>query len=653
MRQRIFRIALWLVAMAMVAAACGGDEAETTTPAPPATQATTETAPPETAPPTTEAEMMEEKKEEPGSAPAPEPEPTTTVTTSAPVEREPDVRDPSTATREDTLIVDIDAGAPADAFNFNPYSGGERSAGIAGVLIDPLFILNLVTGNMEPWLAESIAPDQNLSTWTLTLRDGAMWSDGQPVTAADVVFTVEMVQSVPELTSGFKFTDVTVTSVDDLTVQFDLPEPDPRFALTAFGSALPSQALYVVPSHIWSQVDDPATFTFYDPDQGWPIYSGPYSVEKVADTRITYVRNNDWWGAATGFRQLPAPLKVEFVAFEGEEQKIAALDQGDLDWATNVTAGSFLSLRQQNDLVSAWSGNPPFGQVDPCPRSVEFNTSVAPFDSPDVRWGIAHLLNRTAAVDVGYSGFGAPPSRHFFAAYGALDRYVDLLDGAGLTARYPFAVTDEGLAAARLGAAGYVKQDGKWMKDGEQLSITITNYDDPTISNMNAVLVEQLNAAGIDASQDIATIPDFIGGLLNAGFEGYIFFGSCSGSFTDPWMALDSYSTRHVPAEGESISGFYSNSWRWNTANAAAYSDLVAAVRRLVPGDPAIDVLFVDAMELWLEDLPGIPLAQHPAIHPFSERYWTGWPVADDPYVQGFPASQAFAIVVNRLNPSQ
>ena len=626
MRQPAFKVALLLVAMAMVAGACGGEEAETTTTPPPATQATAETAPP-----TTQAEMMEEDP---------------------PVEQEPDVRDPSTATREDTLIVDIDAGAPADAFNFNPYSGGERSAGIAGVLTDPLFILNLVTGEMEPWLAESITPDAGLTSWTLQLREGATWNDGQPVTAGDVVFTVEMLQSVPELSSGFKFTDVTVTAVDDLNVRFDLPAPDPRFALTAFGTALPSQALFVVPSHIWSQVDDLATFTFYDPDQGWPIYSGPYTVEKVADTRITYARNNDWWGAATGFRQLPAPLKVEFVAFEGEEQKIAALDQGELDWATNVTGGSFLSLRQQNDLVSAWSDSPPFGQVDPCPRSVEFNTAVAPFDDADVRWGIAHLLNRTAAVDVGYGGFGAPPSRHFFAAYGALDRYVDLLDAAGLTARYPFAVTDEMLAAERLGAAGYAKQDGRWMKDGEQLSITITNYDDPTINNMNAVLVEQLNASGIAATQDKAAIPDFIDGLVNAGFEGYIFFGSCSGSFTDPWKALDSYSTRHIPAEGEPISGFYSNSWRWSTANAGAYSDLVAAIGRLTPGDPAIDVLFVDAMELWLEDLPGIPLAQHPAIHPFSERYWTGWPTASDPYVQGFPASQAFAITVNRLNPS-
>lgn len=621
--------------MAMAAAACGGDDAETPTTSPAATS--------DTAPPTTEGEMIEEREEPPA---------TTTATTSAPVEREPDARDPATATREDILIVDIDAGAPADAFNFNPYSGGERSAGITGVLTDPLFILNLVNGEMEPWLAESIVPTDDLSSWTLNLRDGATWSDGQPLTAADLVFTVEMIQTVPELTSGFKFEGVTVTEVDELTVRFDLEAPDPRFALTAFGSALPSQVVYVVPAHIWSQVDDPATFTNYDPAQGWPVFSGPYTVEKVADTRITYIRNNDWWGAETGFQQLPAPLKVEFVAYEGEEQKIAALDQGELDWATNVSAGSFLSLKQKNDLISAWSEGPPFGQVDPCPRSLEFNTSVAPFDDPDVRWGITHLINRNAVIDVGYSGFGAAPSRHFFAAYGGLNRYVDLLDAAGLTARYPFAATDEALAAARLGAAGYIKEDGKWMKDGQQLSITITNYDDPLIGNMNAVLVEQLTAAGIDAAQDIATIPVFIDGLLNAGYEGYIFFGSCSGSFTDPWRALDSYSTRHLPAEGEPISGFYSNSWRWNTANASAYSDLVAAIGRLVPGDPAIDALFVDAMELWLEDLPGIPLAQHPAIHPFSERYWTDWPTADDPYVQGFVSSPAFVKTLNRINPS-
>ncbi len=627
-RKGLFRIFVMFVALALIAVACGDDSSTADDPAPDPDATAPEPGDPDP---------------EPGD-PDPEPEPPPPPDTA---------KDPAEATRAETLIVDIDSGLGEDPENFNPYSGAQRDAGLSQVLTDPLFLLNILTGELEPWMAESIESNSDATQWTLTLRDGVQWSDGEAVTADDVLFTVEMLQTVPELSAGTKFEGVEATAVNDRTVRFDLTESNQRFALSSFSTALASQAFFVVPEHIWSTVDDIATFKNYDPEGGWPVFSGPYELDSVTDTSFTYLRRNDWWAAEAGLVQLPQPLKVRFVSFGGEEQKLAAMDQGDLDWATNISPGAYLALRQGNEDVAAWSENAPFGQLDLCPRSLEFNHNNPILADANLRWGIAHLINREAVIDVGYGGFGAPPSRHFMAAYPALNRYVDLLDDAGLTDKYPFAITDDSMAAARLGAAGYVKNGDNWEKDGQRLSLKISNYDDPTINNLVKILVEQLTAAGIDASQDTMQIPDFIDGLLKAGFEAYVFFGSCAGSTVDPWQAMDSFSVRHLPDNPEdAVGGFYSNTFRWSSDNAVAYGDIVSEINTLPVADPKIDDLFVEAMELWLEDLPEIPLAQHPIIHPYSSRYWTGFPNENDPYIQAIVAAPTFAEVLMTIRPA-
>ena len=62
-----------------------------------------------------------------------------------------------------------------------------------------------------------------------------------------------------------------------------------------------------LPEHIWAD-QDPLTFTNYDPDQGWPVFSGPYTLLSTSDNEFVFQRDDDWWGVAVGFKDLRAPI---------------------------------------------------------------------------------------------------------------------------------------------------------------------------------------------------------------------------------------------------------------------------------------------------------------------------------------------------------
>ena len=90
--------------------------------------------------------------------------------------------------REDTVIFDSSR-SMKDPTNFNIFRPDEiRDVGLHQAVLEPLFILNYSSGEIEPWLGLSMEPNDSLDVWTLTLRDGVAWSDGEAFNADDVVF---------------------------------------------------------------------------------------------------------------------------------------------------------------------------------------------------------------------------------------------------------------------------------------------------------------------------------------------------------------------------------------------------------------------------------------------------------------------------------
>src|SRR5262249_41481271 len=156
-----------------------------------------------------------------------------------------------------------------------------------------LFILNYETGEIQPWTAESFTHNDAQDVWTLKLRDGVTWSDGVPMTADDVDFTINLLLGDKTATLGYA-ADMqhwvkSVKKVDNLTEEFTLTAPNPRFQLDYFSVRIWG-ALDILPKHVW-EGQDPFTFTFYDADKGWPIGTGPYKLTSANPTQFIWDRD--------------------------------------------------------------------------------------------------------------------------------------------------------------------------------------------------------------------------------------------------------------------------------------------------------------------------------------------------------------------------
>jgi peptide/nickel transport system substrate-binding protein len=630
MKQRFLFLVGMVTILAMILGACTSRKS----PTPAATAALEPTQPPAS-------ELTEPPAAEPTTAPPPEPT------------KVPTAEDYVKAARNETVIFDTFGGGRVTSPDlWNPYVPGSRlDQGYYQAILEPLFILNIQTGEFMPWIGESMAANATLDEWTLKLHRGVKWSDGQPFTADDVVFSVQtLMDHAPDLNGSAAMKDwvKSVEKVDDLTVKFTLNRPNPRFQLNYFSDGIWG-GINIVPKHIW-EGQDPLTFKNYDPAKGWPVGTGAYKLAGISPTEFQYIRNDAWWGAKTGLKPLPAPKKLVWTSSGPEANRTALMANKQLDSLMGITYGAWQALRAKNPNIITWLKELPYAWVpDPCSRTFEFNTAVAPWDDPEMRWAINHLINRNDIVEIAYQGTTVA-SKHFFPQYPPLDRYVKLLEDKGLFGRYPIWSYDPAEFKQIVESKGWVMgSDGYYAKDGKQLAMTITTNETFTEEQGIAQhLVEVFRANGINATHRNEAGSAWDENFNMGKFEARIGWQTC-GSVNEPWNSMDTFNTRWFKTVGQPASR---DQWRWSGPDADAYSALVDEIGALPLGDPKIDDLFLQAMDFWIKNLPVIPVTQGRQIIPFDTTYWTGWPTGDNPYIQPPTWWQSAHCVINNLKPA-
>jgi peptide/nickel transport system substrate-binding protein len=419
-----------------------------------------------------------------------------------------------------------------------------------------------------------------------------------------------------------------IKKIDDLTVEFDLKTPNPRFQLDYFSVKIWG-GIVIMPEHVWKG-QDPSTFTFYDPSKGWPIGTGPYKLTSASPTSFVWDLDPNWWGAKTGFQQLPVPKRLIWQVTGAEQNKALLISSHQLDSVMSISPGAFQAILTKNPKAEAWQSSAPYYWADPCPRQLSLNTTVKPWDDPNMRKAISLIIDRNQIVQVAYEGTTSP-SKTMFVQYPGMDPFINAAVDAGYGID-PAAHVDE--ADKLITAAGYAKDDsGVYAKDGNELSLDLIG-DNSTVEYTRTidVIVEQLKAAGINATSHPLTGSTVGTNLQNGNFEGAYNWDNC-GSVNEPWASMDRLSTNYYVPVGQPSPG--SNNYvRWNTDGAKAYSKIVAQIGTLPLGDPSIPGLVAQAYKYVNDETPIIPLVQASKLVPFDTTYWTGWPTSEDNYIQ-------------------
>jgi ABC-type transport system substrate-binding protein len=293
--------------------------------------------------------------------------------------------DPPAAQRGGRLVVAV----TAESEGFDPALSNLSSPGlsVATAIFDPLMVAN-EDGEVVPYLAESMEPNDDYTTWTMTLRQDVTFHDGTPLDAEAIRLNIEHHLQSP---SGVAYAGLTgVTVIDDLTVTFDLDQtwvPFPAYLTTSLG-------LVAAPSML------------ADPEgAAHPVGTGPFVFEEwIPNQRFVGVRNPDYWQ-----EDLPYLDEIEFRPITEFQSALNALQTGEVDVVQAYGGDALSAVRDAGDGI----------QVEVVDEGaflenfVLLNNAIPPFDNIHARRALSFALDRDQLNDVLERGLAEPATGPF------------------------------------------------------------------------------------------------------------------------------------------------------------------------------------------------------------------------------------------------
>lgn len=347
----------------------------------------------------------------------------------------------------------------------------------------------------QPALASSWDTSPDGLTWTYHLRPGLKWSDGQPLTARDVVYTFNRIRNGKYERTNFGNYVASITSVeapDDQTVVMKVKEPTP-IMLHLF--------VYILPEHIWKGIDSKQVRNFGNEpvgDQGI-VGSGPYIVKEHRKGQFLRLEANPHY-----WRGRPKVDEVVFRVFQNDDSLAQALRRGEIDFADDLGANVFNSLEGAPGVTTVAAQSSSFNEI-------AFNVGAALDDGtpigdghpalkdPKLRVALSYAIDRKTILDRVFGGRGSVGSSVIPPIY------EDLHYDPG-TAAYTF---DPGKARQLLDQAGYREgPDGiRTMPDGGQrLSFRLFGRSDSQTSQQTVQFVAGwLRDVGIEVRTKIVS----------------------------------------------------------------------------------------------------------------------------------------------------
>lgn len=499
--------------------------------------------------------------------------------------------------------------------DFNPFHVDTALYGTYGPIYEPLFFFNQLKADPPtPMIGESYTYNADGKELTIKLRSGLKWSDGQPLTAADVVFTLGYGPNKTEHLLSAKATDDTT-----LVLTYDTPQF--TNASTLLGATM------IVPKHVWSKVSN-----YMKETNSNPVGSGAYVVKTTSDASYTLTANS-------AYRD-PVPItNVQFLGIDSNQSGQDLLTTGQIDWTGMFVAnpdsvtntGAIATMNQQQDPTT----------IITCADAAK--GCKGDQTDPAVRQAINVAIDRSQLAEKAWVNLVGKAN----PAFVLLPRDSKWLTDQSL-AESPQS-TDIAKAAQILEAAGYTKDaKGFYGKGGKEINLDLFSPDGWTDYNDAAKLIaEQAGKAGIKITPRTVSEAEYWTPVTNGDFQ-MAMYGLTQSVVADPFSNYDQYFNGKSTAKVGSAPVRGQNYARYSNPSVDAAVEAAAATN-----DEAIKKAeYAKIQAAIATDLPYIPVVLNASQAFFNTKNFSGWPNDGDLYADPLPyLSVAPAIVLLRLKP--
>lgn len=448
----------------------------------------------------------------------------------------------------------------------------DADADLAELLYSGLFRYS-DTGSIEQQVASDYQVSEDGRTYTVFLRPGVRFHDGEELTAEDVVFTVRSIQD-PAYKSPLRanWQGVEAVATDQFSVMFTLKKP--------YFGFLENLVVGILPKHIWENIA-PDNFTLADYNLTQPIGSGPYQFEKIDQDSQGNILSLSLRSNAEYFAGAPYIDRLTFRFYSDEDSLFAAYDRQEVMGMHSVSYE-----RAQAVLAKKATRLYEF----PLPRlfAVFLNTnkSVA-LAYDEVREALALATDRQRILDDTLHGYGKVTSGPF----------LPFIQGYSEAASIAY---DVARANTLLDEKGWTRgEDGVRSKNGTSLSFELAVPDWPELMRTADLLSQDWQAIGVRADVKVLSQADLQQDVVRPREYQALLFGQ--GSMLDP----DPYSFWHSSQKADP------------GLNLAFYEN------------KEVDTLLTDAREMLdpaqrretYQKFQSVVASEHPAVFLYSPNY--------------------------------
>jgi peptide/nickel transport system substrate-binding protein len=504
-----------------------------------------------------------------------------------------------TSTTSSTLTISNENGALWTC-GFNPLNASDSLLAV-GFIYEPLVYVNpLQDGKQTPMLASSYTWGAGNKSLTFTIRQGVKWSDGTPMTAADVAYTFNLIKKYPalDLTGAWSVLSSVTATGNTVTMEFSQVAV-PYFYYIADQTP-------IVPEHIWSTYSNPTTNPVTS-----PVGTGPYVMSKCSPSDITYSANPSYWQPG-----LPKIKKIQYPAYTSNNTANNDLANGTAQWGAQYIPAINAFYTSKSPDYHYWF--PPTVNVSLVP-----NLTNPLLSNVKVREAISYAIDRQKVSTIGESGYEPPANQTGIVT----PTFSSSLNNSALSSwgnGY-----DPAKATSLLESAGFhMGSDGIMTNSaGQKLSFTVINIGDYSdwVASVQ-VIQQELKAIGIQINPD---------NLSNTDFDADLYYGK--------------YQLAYYDQQTFGPSAYYElNNWL-NSANTAAVGKVAAsnyerysnpATDKLLnqyatTTDPATQQSILNQVQqVMLNDVPIIPVVEAVDWYQYDTGSFTGWPTPSNPYAQ-------------------